>query len=434
MKHLADDPLYRAPDAFMAKLDLFMRLHILKRFKPDEICWWLSLSGGKDSFAMAHGLRRWYLDRQLAFNAVLFTIDQWHGEAPAFIRQQIQWAPVHVIDGRQLTLNGTHYKTGQQAPCRACADVRRDLTDVFMSNRTIRAGMDRCAVNILARGLHLTDTSVSALWRFVFGKDPASDMTSAGKAKPIAELREGTFLAKPLYYIREFECQQYALETGYRAACCGCPACKFPSRRDIVEESVAGLIRNPLWEFDVPGMQELILQFAPAVTIPQLKATSAPGIESKHAHLPREFALSVARRHLTRWASSASHLAPIFDSAVDLDEIGARRLRYQTRPCAPAKLPMPALFRNEVNCLSESHLMVIATLGPFWGAIGLSDVFQDLAWHIQRVYFGMSIDETWSQVGDLLREYYGQQQPTPISPSAFVDVRRLTDVPRLAPD
>jgi tRNA(Ile)-lysidine synthase TilS/MesJ len=48
------------PDrAFCYKLDLFMHSHVLPTFNPEHVRWLVSLSGGKDSFAMVEGLRKW---------------------------------------------------------------------------------------------------------------------------------------------------------------------------------------------------------------------------------------------------------------------------------------------------------------------------------------------------------------------------------------
>ncbi len=89
------------------KLDLFMRSHVLPSFQPERIRWWLSLSGGKDSFAMAHALRNWYRVSGLHFDSVLFNIDQWHGDAAAAIKRQISWEDVQVIEANELTLRQT---------------------------------------------------------------------------------------------------------------------------------------------------------------------------------------------------------------------------------------------------------------------------------------------------------------------------------------
>ena len=37
------------------------------------------------------------------------------------------------------------------------------------------------------------------------------------------------------------------------------------------------------------------------------------------------------------------------------------------------------------------------------------------AWEIQHKYFGIQVDERWSQTGELLREYYKNYKATPES-------------------
>ena len=163
-------PNTEAIRAFEYKIDLYLRRHVFSRFEPADVTWFLSLSGGKDSFAMAVGLRNWYARHSFRFNAHLFTIDQWGGEAPQSIGRQIPWASVHTIDARERTVIGTNYTEGQQAPCRACADVRRLVTDDLVKHFP---GVGRSRrINVVARGLHLTDTCVSMLWRFALGRNP----------------------------------------------------------------------------------------------------------------------------------------------------------------------------------------------------------------------------------------------------------------------
>jgi len=395
--------------AFDAKIDLFMRLHVLPRFAPENICWWLSLSGGKDSFAMAIGLRKWYRDRNLPFDAMPFTIDQWNGSASRSIQQQIDWASVTIIDGHQLTKEKTRYVPGQQAPCRACADVRRSLSDTFIS-AVLGEGQSRSRRNnILARGLHLTDTSVSAMWRFAVGKDPAKDLAAAGKAKPITPLFDSVFLAKPLYYVREFESQGYAQSNGYKRTCCGCPACQFPSRRDIVEESIIAAVRSPLWEFNVPGIEQLLHRDATGTSLGQIRAMSASGEESKHAHLPMEFAEFMVSKFQGQWNRVNHRFRPRLDHSIDLDAVGLSRLRQGAPLVEYETIPLPGLFREEQ--LPDAQLMMIATLGPFWGAIGLGPRAADRAWRLQEQLFGFSVDERWSQVAPMLREFYSVPEP-----------------------
>lgn len=417
-KDIVEERVVTTETPFTYKVDLFMRSHILPCFDPGKIRWWLSLSGGKDSFSMAEGLRDWYTQRRIRFDSVLFTINQWQGDAHLAIKEQIRWGDVQVIDANALTAQSTGYQTGQQAPCRLCADVRRDVTDKLIREDSDLPVGDPPLVNMIARGLHLTDTSISALWRHAMGRPAAQSILTAGKARRIAHLYGNVYLAKPLYYVREFESEQYARMAGYRRSCCGCPACQYPSRRDIVEESIAGFLRSPLWEFEVPGIRELLLKSDPVDSIDKIKRRSQPGTEVKHPHLPRAFAIATAEKYLKCWNSVRTHLAPLLAADSDLDVRGINWLRNRDRCEGSGNLPMPSILRNHsVGDYSDFHLMTIATLGPFWGAIGLESGAASRAWDIQREYFGIYIDERWSQTQELLREYY-RERPAERTPNA----------------
>jgi len=408
---------------FSYKIDLFMRSHILPRFNPERICWWLSLSGGKDSFSMAQGLRDWYAERKLEFDAVLFTINQWQGEAHNAIKRQISWQEVHVIQANAATLKATGYEVGQQAPCRACSDVRREMTDAFvLGGKQWKPQKESSKLDIVARGLHLSDTAISALWRVARGNAPFRHIVSAGKGRPISRLSERAYFAKPLFYAREFESQEYSQKAGYRHSCCGCPACKYPSRRDIVEESIAGFLRSPLWEFEVPGIRELLRHFEPADTVEEIQRRSCPGVESKHQHLPREFAREVVNGIIDRWKTVRNEVEPLLDEALDLDKVGRDRLRDLCPLIRPNKVPMPSIFRNrDIEEFADSHLMTIATLGPFWGAIGLEADIAAKVWEVQAEYFGIHLDDRWSQTTELLRGYYNKRAE-PASKTGLVQI------------
>src|ERR1035438_10223512 len=53
--------------SYSSKIDIFLQEIIFSQFNPENIHWWISLSGGKDSFGMANALREWYTSRNLAF-------------------------------------------------------------------------------------------------------------------------------------------------------------------------------------------------------------------------------------------------------------------------------------------------------------------------------------------------------------------------------
>lgn len=396
-----------AADAFRSKLDLFMSRYVTPEFDPARIVWWLSLSGGKDSYAMATGLRQWYLGRAIPFTAKVFTIDQWGGPAATALSRQITWTEVQIVDGRSLTLHRTRYQPGEQAPCRKCADVRRDVSDELIRS----AGISPDRVNFVARGLHLSDTAVSALWRFVMGRNPASDMIDSGKAKPLAYLSQQVYLAKPLCFVREYESQSFALANGFQPACCGCPACQYPSRRDIVEETVLELYRGPFWEFDIPGVVDLLDNRGGRGTALEVRRLSAPGIEKKKPHLPPGFPRFAAQFHRRALRRDVLHqVAHEFDSGRCLDDLGFRRLFGRQSAIEVDRIPMPSLIGAD-ELTGEQELMV-AALGPFWGALALDPNAAKSAYLLQERIFGFGVDEQWSHITPILREFYGASNGT----------------------
>ena len=382
-----------------------MQAHVVSDFHPADIMWWLSLSGGKDSYSMAVGLREWYRLNSLPFHATVFLIDQWGGPAASSLARQLDWADVTILDGRSLTSATTRYQPGDQAPCRPCADVRRVLTDALLREHPQRT-LQATPVNFVARGLHLSDTAVSAAWRFVMARNPAGDLLSSGKATPISQLTTSSYLVKPLSYAREFESQAFASQNGFTAACCGCPACRFPSRRDIAEETVIRAYRGPLWEFDVPGVCTLIEDRYGSEILAQARTCSAPGLEVKHQHLPEEFFEFSVEYYRSRLRKAAWETCTPFDNSACLDEIGLARIQNQESPINSGNtLPVPALLGLDNSKLIKYRRM-IAALGPFWGAFALDRESYNRALVLQQHLFGITIDDRWSHVTTVLQHFY----------------------------
>ncbi len=392
----------QAKSVVQAKIDIFFRSHVLPYFHPDDIFWWLSLSGGKDSLCMAHGIREWYLANGHNFAGQGLHFNQWgvSGEVP--ISQQLPWLDVRTVDAVRATRQKTQYIPGQQAPCRLCADVRRDLGDAVM-----RHGAKNRKICIVARGLHLTDTAVSCLWRFAEGLSPFAQIRIAGKCRPLVPLWRDVYLAKPLYYVREFETQELTHELGFRPTCCGCPACKYPSRRDLVEETIAQHMNDPLWEFRVPGISELLGQHDSGSSAEDLSAISLPGKESKHNRLPSDFPDFVVShfQSAVSWAE-VKKLACIWGHGY-LDDIGSERLSRQAPLINRTYLPRPKLLSTGIR-LSREEALGVAAFGPFWGAIGLEEEERRRAFAIQKRLFGMTPDSCWTHVWDLINAYYGR--------------------------
>jgi tRNA(Ile)-lysidine synthase TilS/MesJ len=109
---------------FLAKIDLFMEHHVIPFCNPNDIYWWFSVSGGKDSFAMVNGIQKWYDAHKICLNSTVFHIDQWGGPAATSIEKYFEGYNLRIINGQLLTRRTIQYEHGQQAQCRQCADVR----------------------------------------------------------------------------------------------------------------------------------------------------------------------------------------------------------------------------------------------------------------------------------------------------------------------
>jgi tRNA(Ile)-lysidine synthase TilS/MesJ len=387
------------------KIDLFMRAYILPTFNPNQIHWWLSLSGGKDSFVMAHVLRDWYEQAGLHFKARGFIINQWGGAAAEKVGRSLDWLPIDLIDARDDTRVRTGYERGQQAPCRACSDVRHDSTDALL-DRVPSADGD---YHFVARGLHLSDMATSLVWRFFRGESPSRSMLEQGKGRPVAHIGGRRYLVKPLSFVREFETQLLSKEIGFRHACCGCPACRYPSRRDIVEETLLQLFESDLWEFDIPGMNEFIAGHGNIIDMKGLRSSSIPGRASKHNHLPHDFSdfsLDETMRSLS--ISSLSSIGEALDFNSCLDDIALTIIAGDAPEMRNGKIPAPALLARPQ--LNEPMKRAVAALGPFWGAFHLSQEKRFEAHAIQQAAFGIDVDDKLSNVHRMLRRYYGEDR------------------------
>ena len=55
---------------------------------------------------------------------------------------------------------------------------------------------------------------------------------------------------------------------------------------------------------------------------------------------------------------------------------------------------------------------MVASMGPFWGAISLAPSVAEQAWSLQRQYYDFSINEQWNQTHQLVRAYYARRAPS----------------------
>jgi len=124
-------------------------------------------------------------------------------------------------------------------------------------------------------------------------------------------------------------------------------------------------------------------------------------------------------------AQSNVDWSSVCDVAQDLDKIGATRLRGEGELMASRRPPLPALILGRP--LNGGEQFMIATMGPFWGALGLEAVSAASAWAAQNEAFGFMPDAGWTQVNKFLRDFYGER-PLPATEHVIKVVRKLPSV------
>lgn len=301
------------------KIDLYITSYIKANFNLNKIHWVFSISGGKDSFTMAKAIKNWYEINGYNFKSTGLFINQWDSIVKDNIKQKFDWLDeIHIIDAYHKTSTLKDSIT-LQAPCRQCSDIRHQLSDEFLKKYN-NEGM----VNFLCRGLHLSDMAVSLLWRFVWGFDPYEHLAINQKGKPISYLFDNNYLLKPLCFVREYESQLFAQKNKYTPSHCKCPALKYPSRRDIIEESALTFYNSPLWEFEIWGMDTYIKETLQSDS-KEIENLSVEGKETKKNILPEKFFDYTLSQFKLQERSIQIHSYYSFDYT--LDEIGINYLQ-----------------------------------------------------------------------------------------------------------
>ena len=380
------------------KVDQYMNNFIISRFNPNEIHWWFSMSGGKDSYSMCLGIYLWYIQNGYDFKGTGFMIKQWDNDVLRMLQKQIDWLRIICVDAYDETQKVLNYQDGDQAPCKRCSDIRKSAGD-----RELFPLMDRNKVNLIVRGLHLSDTAISYLWRWVFN-DFVNKSLHTVKYLPLTQIKEHVFLAKPLAFTREIETEEYSKMFGYISSCCKCPACRYPSRRDIVEESILYIYRSAnldYWELSVPGITDYFEHNAPN-DWKELINISVGGFAHKCNHIPDDF-YSFAFDYFD---SKMRYLdLSIFDINNCLDDIGRDGILTGEKKIYSGKIPIPKFFCKDLS-LSEYERRMIATLGPFWGFIGLDKEQHKQVMRLQNDILGYMPNKMWEQVNYLLNIFY----------------------------
>jgi hypothetical protein len=138
-----------------------------------------------------------------------------------------------------------------------------------------------------------------------------------------------------------------------------------------------------------------------------LRALSAPGVATKHNHLPddfAEFAFEETLRSLSIVALSSAGQAIDFDFC--LDDVGLAAVEGRAEISFRDGIPAPAMLTRDD--LGAPVKRAIAALGPFWAAFTLPSEKRREALDLQRALFGIAVDEKLSNVHAMLCRYYGE--------------------------
>lgn len=391
-----------AVEVINKKIDAFMNIVASENLSFDHIFWVFSLSGGKDSFTMSRAIVDWYIRNGFTIDCTGLFINQWEDPVATQIRKQFIWLDkIEIIDAREETLSMLSNCESLQAPCRKCSDIRRRITDDYIR---------RCGKKvpiIVCRGLHLTDMAISILWRTVMGYNSVQQLISEGKGKAISPLFGTCFLAKPLCFVREYECQEYARAFGYEPLTCNCRALKYPSRRDIIEESAALYYKSDMWEFEVNGVHAYLEDVLRISDFSTLVNISMHGKESKKNLIPDGFYDYSLEYYIREEEKSLDDkYRDFFDFESDLDKIGEEFVINNIHRAVSGKIPAPRLMRRQI--LSPENKRMIATLGPMWGIIAYDPEARAKMARLQQYIYHVQMHGDWKQTNEMLVRYYSE--------------------------
>ncbi len=377
------------------KIDLYMKKYIIPEFHPNRIHWVFSISGGKDSFALCETVREWYLNHNHTLTASGIYIWQWGDNPKEHLKGALPWLEdLQIIDARTYTHNLLGGGTSLQAPCRPCSNIRHYFSDMFLEQ------LETDDPIVLCRGLHLTDMAISILWRLAwFG--PGVDLQ--GKGRPLVCLSPGKYLAKPLCFVREYECQEYAKYRQYISYPCECPALCYPSRRDIVEESLKHFYTGDLWEFDIPGMERYLSGTLDFSDTAYLKSISLGGQEYKKNCIPDSY-YAFAKEYFIQHNCLRAAAKP----SLLLEDLSEKFLAYGEYGCTEDDNWSCKLVADPES-LTEFDLRMLGTLGPYWASIALRPLQREKIFSLQNGIWNFAPDFLWSQVCSLLKSYYKTQ-------------------------
>ena len=384
------------------KIEYYMQNYIMPYFSPEKIHWYFSVSGGKDSFVLADLIYQWYRKHNKHMTATGLHIIQWD-DSKIEIEKRFNWLDdLLFLDARAETCQMVKSSKFKQIACGNCSKIRKACSDAYFSKTDANKYN---MVNILCRGLHLTDMANSLLWRLLWEQNPIRSIISKNKGKPIVKLFDNLYLAKPLCFFREFESQSYAHFFQYKPFQCNCPALTYPGRRDIIEESVTLFYSNLLWEFNIQGM-DLFFSNVLKCDKKLIMERSLPGKERKNPTLPEEYFQFALEYFSDITDYNKDKIISFIKDSDDFMEDYMPAFLLDGKIEQMKKLnPNFKLLMARGN-ITQLDKRMIATLGPLWGCLALNKASRERALKLQKEIYNFHLTSTWTQVSELLDLYY----------------------------
>jgi tRNA 2-thiocytidine biosynthesis protein TtcA len=201
----------------------------------------VGVSGGKDSWALLHLLRRIQRKAPVAFDILALNVDQGFAGFRADIVEEYLARQGYAYEMRSARINLTVKEKIQPGEtfCSLCARLRRGALYRYA---------DELGCNKIALGHHADDFIETLLLNLFFN----------GHIKamhPRLRAANGRHtVIRPLCYVWEAEILEYVPARGFPVVCCACPGCKDPT---LERHRVKRLLRE--LERTHPGLKRSLL-------------------------------------------------------------------------------------------------------------------------------------------------------------------------------
>jgi tRNA 2-thiocytidine biosynthesis protein TtcA len=219
----------------------------------------VGVSGGKDSWALLHLLRRLRQRAPVDFELLALNVDQGFAGFRADLIEDYLAREGYAYELRSARINLTVKEKIQPGDtfCSLCARLRRGALYKYA---------DELSCNKIALGHHADDFIETLLLNLFFN----------GQIKamhPALRARNGRHtVIRPLVYVWEEEIVEYTRALGFPVVCCACPGCKDPTlQRHRVKKLLGELERVH------PGLKRSLLGALSRVDLGALPIPSRRG-------------------------------------------------------------------------------------------------------------------------------------------------------------